>query len=725
MHPVRIIDTEVNLIAEIDDYESLIWTRRWHKPGNFELHIDARKQHVGELQKGRLLLAGDKTGIILHRELKQGAQGEEQVLVKGASLASVLGRRITVPPTGFGYDRVNDFAETIMKGYVVRNCVIPTDTRREIPSLAVADDQERGAKTVYQTRYKDLAEELEKLSLISGLGWDVTLDWVSKCWVFDVLEGRDLIEGQTANPPVIFSADFDAIESQTFIDSDVGHKNAAYVGGQGEGADREIVEVGGTLTGLNRLEVFIDARDIEDGADLSGRGGQKLAEYPRLLTFDTEILTQGPYGYGEDWDLGDIVTVQNRKWGVTLDSRVTEVTEVYEPGGFRLSATFGSSIPTLPEKLKQEMDQPLVERPEITAGEQGPPGQDGAPGTDGLDGINGQNGADGIGLEYDWQSTSLGVKREDEAAYSYADLRGPQGLKGDKGDTGAQGMQGEQGEQGIQGERGLKGDKGDPGQTGAQGEKGDTGDQGLQGPPGDKGEKGDPGNDGYTPVKGVDYFDGTKGDKGDKGDQGIQGQQGVPGTKGDTGAKGDTGVAGDTWKPAVSTAGDLTWAKDSGSTTPAARNIKGPKGDTGAQGAKGDTGAAGMKGDPGDTWRPAVDANGNLSWTKNSGSTPPGLQNIKGPKGDTGQQGIQGQTGAKGDKGDTGTKGDPGNTWRPTVATNGDLSWAINSGTTQPTTVNIKGPKGDPGSAADAMQIAVGTTEPAGLKTGDWWYKEV
>lgn len=38
---------------------------------------------------------------------------------------------------------------------------------------------------------------------------------------------------------------------------------------------------------------------------------------------------------------------------------------------------------------------------------------------------------DGMGLEFDWDGTSLGVKREDESSYEYVDL------KGEKGDAGA------------------------------------------------------------------------------------------------------------------------------------------------------------------------------------------------------------------------------------------------------------------------------------------------
>jgi len=37
---------------------------------------------------------------------------------------------------------------------------------------------------------------------------------------------------------------------------------------------------------------------------------------------------------------------------------------------------------------------------------------------------------DGMGLEFDWDGTSLGVKREDESSYEYVDLKGPRGEAG-------------------------------------------------------------------------------------------------------------------------------------------------------------------------------------------------------------------------------------------------------------------------------------------------------
>jgi hypothetical protein len=107
-------------------------------------------------------------------------------------------------------------------------------------------------------------------------------------------------------------------------------------------------------------------------------------------------------------------------------------------------------------------------------------------------------------------------------------IQGIDGAKGEKGDMGIQGLQGEKGTQGTIGVDGEKGDigltgqegisiKGDIGLTGNNGTNGTTPIKGIDYFDGAKGEKGATGNNGYTPIKNVDYFDGAKGDIGTTG----------------------------------------------------------------------------------------------------------------------------------------------------------------------------------------------------------------
>ena len=387
--PIRIYTTDFELISEIDNYQSLQFTRSWHGVGSFELHMNAYMKDANALQKKRLIvLSPDKVAIIKHREipLDESGKASENWMIKGYQLKGIARQRITVPPAHTDYDRKSGNAETVMKHYIERHFVNPDDPSRKIPNLVIAPNQNRGPSISWQSRYKNVADELEEISKATGLGWDITIDYKKKQFVFDVYEGRNVSVNQSENPPVIFSPDFESIKSQSFSDSDLNMANVGYVGGQGEGVDRKIVELG-NAAGLERIETFIDARDIEDDADLIPRGQQKLAELSNELYFEAQILSPvvrttyvdtfesfvSPYQpnfkkerkqelytsfrYGEDYDLGDIATVQNRNWGVTMDTRITELTEIYEPGGFILEAGFGQQRPTLLSKIKDELKQ--------------------------------------------------------------------------------------------------------------------------------------------------------------------------------------------------------------------------------------------------------------------------------------------------------------------------------------------------------------------------------
>lgn len=358
MKPIRIISPNFDLLSEIDDYESLQFTKRWYKPGEFELHININKNNTETLQKDNIILLGSdihKVGIIRHREMKLDENGKasEELLIKGTTLNGITNRRITVPPVGAAYDRIKDNAESIMKHYVDINCVNTTDIKRKIPQLIIAPDLKRGIYTPWQTRYEQLDLVIPEIAEWCDIGWDIYLDIVNKKWIFDVLEGKDLTTEQETLPPVIFSAEFDSIKGQLYVDSDLNYRNVGYAGGQGDEEQRLIQQIGDG-EGLDRLETFLDCSDSIDITELTSNGQQKLAELKRIQSFEVDI-TQSSFIYGQDYDLGDKVTIQSKRWGVTMDSRITEITEVYEPSsGFDLRATFGNNIPTLVEKLKKE-----------------------------------------------------------------------------------------------------------------------------------------------------------------------------------------------------------------------------------------------------------------------------------------------------------------------------------------------------------------------------------
>lgn len=374
MKPIRVFTPGVELLTEIDEYTSLQYERSWSGVGRFELVINRHIRGVDHLAKGNIIMLDqnpEKAGIINHKEIQldEGGKITENWSIRGVPLEGVAQRRLTYPPAGSGYDVINDKAETAMKHYVNTQIVDPVDTDRVISQVQIATDLERGQAVRWQSRYKNLADELHRISMLTGLGWYVYLDLDNQKWVFDAREGVDRTEGQSTNSRVILSPEFDSIRAQNFMDSDINFRNVAIVGGQGEGADRRIEKVG-SGDGLGRLETFVDARDVaeedEDGIPipeqdvidtLIQRGQEQLNELATQKLFEAEILEKSPFQYERDWDLGDIVTIQNTDWGVTLDARIIGVLEIYEASGRRIQASFGNDWPDFISKMNRKFAQ--------------------------------------------------------------------------------------------------------------------------------------------------------------------------------------------------------------------------------------------------------------------------------------------------------------------------------------------------------------------------------
>ncbi|WP_026908960.1 siphovirus ReqiPepy6 Gp37-like family protein [Paucisalibacillus globulus] len=362
MQTIKLLSKDLEQLGELTEYVSLMFTRSWHEVGDFQLVIHREANLANEIQKDCLIaLNKNKVAIVKHREIQldQNGKATENWLFRGWTLKGLMDQRITVPPTNLAYDNKSGNAETVMKHYIDKHFVNPVDPKRKMPNLVIAPNQNRGRYVNWQSRFKIVAEELTEISLASDIGWDITLDTKNNQFVFEVFEGMDRSVNQNERSNVYFSPEFGNVKTQSFTDSDINKRNVGYVGGQGEGVEREIIELG-DAEGFERYETFIDARDIEDSSQLPERGQQKLNEMKNEMFFESQIMSPNgvePFVYEKDYFLGDIVTIMNREWGFIVDRRIAEITEIYEAGGFRLDAVFGQSRPTLIEKLKRKFNE--------------------------------------------------------------------------------------------------------------------------------------------------------------------------------------------------------------------------------------------------------------------------------------------------------------------------------------------------------------------------------
>lgn len=358
-----IFDKELNFKGILESYFSLIWTRKYSKCGTFELHCSLTPITLDLLKVGNVIWKKDdvEAGYIEYRNLKQDTEGKETLAVKGNFLTGYLGRRIV-----WGMKNFNTTPELAIRELINDNAINPTDTDRKIDLLTLGDVKGCTGDINLQVSYKNLLEETESIANTSELGIRTLIDIQNKQMVFDIYEGLDRSAGQSVNPPAIFSREFENILEQEYTDSFNNYRNTVLVAGEGEGSERELVSIE-EGQGLDRFEMFVDARDLQstDGDTtipiaeyrelLEGRGISKLSEHKEIQTFESKINLRSNLTYKEDFDLGDIVTCTSKKWGVTIDTRITEIEEVYEEDGYNVNVTFGNNIPTLIDVIKREV----------------------------------------------------------------------------------------------------------------------------------------------------------------------------------------------------------------------------------------------------------------------------------------------------------------------------------------------------------------------------------
>lgn len=325
-------------VGAIEKITTMRWTRRWHTAGAFELEMPYDKTIFDELKCENLIRHGNEAGIIEYVRLSTDESGEN-IVCGGRFLLGYTARRLVL-----GTVSVAAPAETVMTQLVTDGM---TDGARAFAGLAVATSQGRGTEMDYQATNANLLAELESISMLSGLG--VTIDTDGSGMTFKALQGVDRTAEQSENSRAIFSAEFENVLTQEY-DIDTGDSGTvAIVASDKDG----LTETVGTATGRLRREIYVAASGLdkdESGnalteaqkrALMQQQGKTALANAPISESFTAEVNPHGNLKYKTHYDLGDIITVSSKRWGVQVDARITEITEVYGADGETLELTLG------------------------------------------------------------------------------------------------------------------------------------------------------------------------------------------------------------------------------------------------------------------------------------------------------------------------------------------------------------------------------------------------
>lgn len=314
-----VLDENFDTLGSIPLFRTLIWVPRYEKLGCFELYTS--KDYFWLLNAGKYLYRNDdeKLGVIDEVNYSQDENGAREAYAKGNFAEKLLANRVISEMV-----TISGNTETAMRNLVNQFAINPADGDRKVEHLRLGEVSGISGTVSAQATGDNLSDKLYEIGNTQEISHRVRYDFVTNDLVFEVWQGVDRRDSQEENSWAIFSNSFYNIRNVVYNRNSSSYKNFAYVAGAGEGADRVIVTVDLRQEGEERLEIWVDARDLqqqdEDGNDIP------------LATYKEQLVQRGKESWPSTgrWRRSTATWTQTLTWYIkkTLTWETTALTSI-------------------------------------------------------------------------------------------------------------------------------------------------------------------------------------------------------------------------------------------------------------------------------------------------------------------------------------------------------------------------------------------------------------
>src|SRR3990167_2102870 len=306
-------------------------------PGDFDdslLKIDGIVEFWRKPEGGALRL--QTSGFLRVITESTDAQGVDSIQIEGPDKNELISRRIVAYAAASSQADKTDQVDDMLKAIARENLGSSASAARNLTALGftVHPDLAAGPSITRGFAWREVSRIYREIvDASAGVGTDLYWDIVpTSANAFELRTyigqlGVDRSYGSGSNP-VLFGLLWGNLAEPKLTRDYSKEGTTIYAGGQGEGANRGIVEVA-DVTRLNRSpwnrrEAFVDARNERDTDGGTTVANARLNDGRPRLRFIGKLLDTPQAVYGKDWNFGDRVTVEYR--GRQLDGLVEAVT---------------------------------------------------------------------------------------------------------------------------------------------------------------------------------------------------------------------------------------------------------------------------------------------------------------------------------------------------------------------------------------------------------------
>lgn len=333
---VYVLDENLEAIAVIDDYKSLIWAKRYNTVGDCELYVPATAENLDLLRTGRYLSRADDDMVCQIRklELTTDVENGNYFTVTAYDVKRWLDQRI-IWETQTVDGNLEDFIRTLVDGALGETA----DTRRQMldgnGNLIFHLGQAAGFTDVLteQLSYKNIGEKVREYC--QQHEWGYSLVSGEEGFYFTLYQGADRTN------TVVFSENYENLSASVYSEDQTKMGNVAICAGEGEGSSRAR-GVSGFAEGVERFEIFVDSKDVSnqityaelkktypvraDGGKAYIAGGVGFMTHYMMEEIDVQILDANHLEWLEEWyPDGTIVQIDGRDFWHLTDVQIAEL----------------------------------------------------------------------------------------------------------------------------------------------------------------------------------------------------------------------------------------------------------------------------------------------------------------------------------------------------------------------------------------------------------------
>lgn len=296
MGDVYVLNKNLELIGVVDGYKSCIWANRYVELGDCEIYTQATVDNFKLFEIGNYIVRMDDEMVCQIRKVELDTSVEEgnYIIVTGIDTKCILDQRII-----WGMSTCKSKVEEFVRGLVTDAFISPTimpEKRRMLKEngtqlLYLGDLSQFNEVVTEQVSYANIGEKIREYCKQFHWGYRVVLHDTSLYF--------ELYKGEDKSDWVVFSPDYENIDTTKYVNDNTNMGNVALIAGSGEGSERAI-EVIGQTESTDRFEIYVDARDLNRRVKYSDLvsaypGGTVIdtgsAYYYRMSVLDVQIYT--------------------------------------------------------------------------------------------------------------------------------------------------------------------------------------------------------------------------------------------------------------------------------------------------------------------------------------------------------------------------------------------------------------------------------------------------